>query len=205
MTKRLVGAVGTSSAACPQRGGRVFASTAPAASMRHPVTSRPSRPPSRRRKKTLAKWWGVLYQRSTAETPHGASIGGWTAGAQVLVRCLSAGISLVLPAACPTPRDCPPEVDWKGYRGITATRRWWRSTRLAFAATLSEPERGRRRWQDKKTGETPPAKRAAQRALYGNRRRIRGARGRRLQRRRGELVERPFAHQYATGTSLAGH
>ena len=28
--------------------------------MRHPVTSRPSRPPSRRRNKTLAKWWGVL-------------------------------------------------------------------------------------------------------------------------------------------------
>ena len=29
--------------------------------------------------------------------------------------------------------------------------------------------------------------------------RIRGDRGRRLQRRRGELVERPFAHQYETG------
>ncbi len=29
--------------------------------MRHPVTSRPSRPPSRRRKKALAKWWGVLF------------------------------------------------------------------------------------------------------------------------------------------------
>ena len=41
--------------------GRVFASTATAASMRHPVTSRPSRPPSRRRKKALAKWWGVLF------------------------------------------------------------------------------------------------------------------------------------------------
>ena len=74
---------------------------------------------------------------------------------------------------------------------------------------VSEPERGRRRWQDKKTGETPPEKRAAQRALYGNRRRIRGARGRRLQRRRGELVERPFAHQYETGglrrVSVRGH
>ena len=30
-------------------------------------------------------------------------------------------------------------------------------------------------------------------------RRTRGDRGRRLQRRRGELVERPFAHQYETG------
>ena len=59
MTKRPVVAVGTSSAACPSRRGRVFASTATAASMRHPVTSRPPRSPSRRREKALAKWWGV--------------------------------------------------------------------------------------------------------------------------------------------------
>ncbi len=64
---------------------------------------------------------------------------------------------------------------------------------------VSEPERGRRCWQDKKTGETPPEKRAAQRALYANRRRVRGRRGRRLQRCRGEVVERTFAHMYETG------
>ena len=33
---------------------------------------------------------------------------------------------------------------------------------------VSEPARGRRCWQDKKTGETPPEKRAAQKALYGS-------------------------------------
>ena len=70
---------------------------------------------------------------------------------------------------------------------------------LEVRSYISEPERGPRRWQDKRTGETPPEKRAAQKALYANRRRNRGARGRRLQRRRGELVERPFAHQYETG------
>ena len=70
---------------------------------------------------------------------------------------------------------------------------------IGVRSYVSEPERGRRCWQDKKTGETPAEKRAAQKALYGNRRRIRGDRGRRLQRRRGELVERPFAHQYETG------
>ena len=70
---------------------------------------------------------------------------------------------------------------------------------IGVRSYVSEPERGRRCWQDKKTGETPVEKRAAQKALYGNRRRIRGDRGRRLQRRRGELVERPFAHQYETG------
>ena len=61
---------------------------------------------------------------------------------------------------------------------------------------VSEPERGRRCCQDEKT---PAEKRAAQRALHGNRRCIRGARGRRVQRWGGELVERPFAHQYETG------
>ena len=64
---------------------------------------------------------------------------------------------------------------------------------------VSEPERGRRCWQDKKTGEKPPEKAAAQKALYGNRRRVRGRRGRRLQRCRGEVVERTFAHLYETG------
>ena len=55
---------------------------------------------------------------------------------------------------------------------------------------LSEPERGRRNWVGKE---------AEQHAVYANRRRIRGERGKRLLRRRGELVERPFAHCYETG------
>lgn len=46
-------------------------------------------------------------------------------------------------------------------------------------------------------------------AVYANRRRIRGARGQRLLRKRGELLERPSAHLYETGgmrrTHLRGH
>ena len=65
---------------------------------------------------------------------------------------------------------------------------------------VSEPRRGRRCWQDQ--GEE-------QAAVYANRRRIRGDRGKRLLRRRGELVERPFAHCYETGgmrrVHLRGH
>ena len=49
----------------------------------------------------------------------------------------------------------------------------------------------------------------AQSAVYGNRRRVRDARGQRLMRRRGEYVERTFAHLYDTGglrrTHLRGH
>ncbi|MCZ6751005.1 MAG: transposase [Acidobacteria bacterium] len=45
--------------------------------------------------------------------------------------------------------------------------------------------------------------------MYGNRRRIRSERGKQLLRRRGELLERSFAHLYDTGgmrrTHLRGH
>ena len=55
---------------------------------------------------------------------------------------------------------------------------------------VAEPERGARRWQGKA---------AEQAAVYANRRRISGARGKRLQAGRGERVERNFAHQFDTG------
>ncbi|HVT56761.1 MAG TPA: transposase [Thermoanaerobaculia bacterium] len=65
---------------------------------------------------------------------------------------------------------------------------------------ISEPKRGRRNWQGKAAEKV---------AVYGNRRRIRGERGKRLLRRRGELMERSFAHCYETGgmrrTHLRGH
>jgi transposase len=61
---------------------------------------------------------------------------------------------------------------------------------LGIRTYISEPARGRRRWRHK---------REAQRATYANRRRIRGERGKRLLRRRGELLERSFAHCYDTG------
>jgi transposase len=54
----------------------------------------------------------------------------------------------------------------------------------------SEPDRGRRNWT-----KHPEARDA----VYRNRRRIRGARGQRLLRLRGERLERPFAHLYETG------
>ncbi len=65
---------------------------------------------------------------------------------------------------------------------------------------ISEPDRGRRNWKN-----NPEARDA----VYRNRRRIRGARGKRLLRQRGERLERPFAHLYETGgmrrVHLRGH
>ena len=81
------------------------------------------------------------------------------------------------------------------------------NTMVAFAelgirSYVSEPDRGRRNWKGK-------GKAAARHAVYANRRRIRGDRGQRLLRQRGELVERPHAHLYDTGgmrrVHLRGH
>ncbi len=55
---------------------------------------------------------------------------------------------------------------------------------------IAEPDRGRRKWA---------GKRAEQAAVYANRQRIGGHRGKQLLKRRGELVERTFAHAYETG------
>jgi transposase len=55
---------------------------------------------------------------------------------------------------------------------------------------VSEPVRGRRKWEGKAD---------AKEAVYANRRRVRGERGKRLLRRRGEMLERPFAHCLETG------
>jgi transposase len=65
---------------------------------------------------------------------------------------------------------------------------------------ISEPKRGRRKWIGK------PEERAA---VYANRRRMRGERGKALMKRRGMMLERPFAHCYHTGgmrrVHLRGH
>ena len=71
---------------------------------------------------------------------------------------------------------------------------------VGLRSYVAEPDRGRRDWSEEP---------AARTLVYANRRRIRGARGRRLMRQRGERIERSFAHLYDTGgmrrTHLRGH
>src|SRR5882724_8198883 len=71
---------------------------------------------------------------------------------------------------------------------------------LGVRSYVAEPDRGRRDWSKEPDAQAP---------VYGNRRRIRGRRGRHLMRQRGERVERSFAHLYDTGgmrrTHLRGH
>ena len=75
----------------------------------------------------------------------------------------------------------------KGYHS-NATMEMVEACRLR--SYVSEPDRGRRRW----TGNE-----AARAGTYSNRRRLRTKRGKELLRRRGELLERGFAHCLETG------
>ncbi len=56
-------------------------------------------------------------------------------------------------------------------------------------ACCSEPARGRRNWKDRDK---------EKKAVYENRSRIQGERGKKLRRQRGQRVERSFAHLYET-------
>jgi transposase len=71
---------------------------------------------------------------------------------------------------------------------------------VGIRSYIAEPDRGRRDWSNAPEAQAP---------VYRNRRRMRGPRGRRLMRQRGERIERSFAHLYDTGgmrrTHLRGH
>jgi transposase len=75
-------------------------------------------------------------------------------------------------------------------KGYHSTERIVDLERQGLRTYISEPKQRRRRWRG-----DPEARDA----VYSNRRRIRGRRGKALLRRRGERLERPFAHLYETG------
>lgn len=67
---------------------------------------------------------------------------------------------------------------------------------IGVRSYIAEPDRGRRCWTKEPE---------AQRPVCGNRRRVRGLRGKRLMRRRGEYIERSFAHVYDTAGLRGTH
>src|SRR5712664_2509108 len=82
----------------------------------------------------------------------------------------------------------------KGYHSGAVVKRM-----KAYGVRSYIPEKkqkGRRNWAGKP---------AEQQAVYANRRRVRGEYGKSLLRRRGELVERSFAHCYETGAMRRCH
>lgn len=81
----------------------------------------------------------------------------------------------------------------KGYHSSAVLRNF---RERGIRTYISEPKRGRRKWKGKS---------AERDATYANRRRISRAKGQGFQRRRGELLERGFAHCYETGAMRRTH
>ncbi len=130
-----------------------------------------------------------------AVTLQGADVGDTTSLAET---AMAAAEQLeAAHAASPTPAAVAEVIADKGYHSNQTTIDL---DAVGVRSYIAEPDRGRRHWTN-----APQA----QQAVYGNRRRVRGVRGRRLLRRRGEYVERSFAHVYDTGglrrTHLRGH
>src|SRR6267143_2451603 len=88
------------------------------------------------------------------------------------------------------------EVHPEGVQEVVADKGYHSNDVMAGMAGLevrtyvAEPDRGPRNWDGKE---------AEKKAVYGNRRRIQGERGKRLHRQRGERIERNFAHQFDSG------
>jgi transposase len=76
----------------------------------------------------------------------------------------------------------------KGYHSGAVLKRMKSYQVRSYIA--EKQQKGKRNWQ---------GKREEQQAVYANRQRVRGEYGKSLLRRRGELVERSFAHCYETG------
>lgn len=78
----------------------------------------------------------------------------------------------------------------KGYHSKQALQDLTEMAEVGAHAVIAEPERKRQTWS---------GQRAAQAAVYANRRRLDTQTAKALMRRRGELLERSFAHLYDTG------
>jgi transposase len=131
-----------------------------------------------------------------AVTLQGADQGDTTTIHQTLAEAGEAVAELIEQEAATAPTE-EPKVNLGGLQEVVADKGYHSGAVLQdlhagdCRSYIPEPERGRRNWRGKEEEE--------QEQVYANRRRIRGKRGRRLQRKRSELTERSMAHMYETG------
>ena len=103
--------------------------------------------------------------------------------------------------------DQKPQVHLKGIEEVVADKGYHSGATLVEMQSAEvrtyipeKKQKGHRHWEGKYE---------QRQAVYANRRRVNGAYGQRLLRKRGELIERGFAHCYDTGgmrrTHLRGH
>jgi transposase len=127
-----------------------------------------------------------------AVTTHGGAVADTATVEATVIEAAVAVAGLI----AETTADGNYEVDAAGVQEVVADKGYHSNDvavgfrELEVRTYIAEPDRGERNWEGK------PAEKEA---VYANRRRIRGERGKRLQRQRGEKIERNFAHQFDTG------
>ena len=125
----------------------------------------------------------------------------------LIVEDSAADAELIAHEAKTTPQE-EPQVHLGGVAEVVADKGYHSGEVLkdlhdgGVRSYIPEPDRGRRNWQGEGKAEE-------QKRTYENRRRVRGDRGKQLQKMRSELTERSFAHLYETGgmrrVHLRGH
>lgn len=141
-----------------------------------------------------------------AVTLQGADLGDTTTLDQTLSEAGMAVADLVEREAELRPEE-PPKVNVEGIEEVVTDKGYHSGAVVkrmeSYEVKTYIPEKqksGNRHWEGKAE---------EQEAVYRNRRRVQGEHGKKLLRRRGELVERSFAHCYETGgmrrTHLRGH
>jgi transposase len=130
-----------------------------------------------------------------AVTLEGADQGDTTTIHQTLAEAGEAVAELIEHEAVTAPAE-EPKVNLEGLEEVVADKGYHSGGVLQdlhavdCRSYIPEPERGRRNWAGKAQ---------ERKQVYANRRRIRGARSKRLQKKRSELTERSMAHMYETG------
>jgi len=130
-----------------------------------------------------------------AVTLQGADQGDTTTLHQTLAEAGEAVAELIEHEVATAPAE-EPNVNLQGVEEVVADKGYHSGAVLKdlhgvdCRSYIPEPERGRRNWEGKPE---------EQKQVYANRRRIGGARSKRLQRKRSELTERSMAHMYETG------
>jgi transposase len=130
-----------------------------------------------------------------AVTLQGADQGDTTTIHQTLAEAGEAVAELIEHEAVTAPAE-EPKVNLEGLQEVVGDKGYHSGGVLRdlhavdCRSYIPEPDRGRRSWA---------GKHEERKQVYANRRRIRGARSKRLQKKRSELTERSMAHMYETG------
>jgi transposase len=132
-----------------------------------------------------------------AITTHGGATGDSESVEETLP---AAGLAVAEQIGTPTAQG-QYKVHERGLREVVTDKGYHSGAGLAQMSEsvrtyVSVPQQPRRNWKGKTE---------QQAAVYANRRRVEGERGKSLLRRRGELLERPFAHQYESGAMRRLH